>query len=453
MRTRATLIAAKAAGRLTRLTGRGGGTAIPGVVAERLDPQLVAKLVRSLPNGCILVTGTNGMTTTTKLLAAVLEASGERVLTNRSGSNLKRGIVSTMVANSNLRGELAATIGLFEVDEASLRVVAPLLTPKAIVVTNLFRDQLDRYGELDATAAMIGEGIASTKADLYLNADDPLVASLSKYAKSPEQVNYFGIEGLPAELATGDRSAVDSDRCPMCGSRLIFDRVFYAHIGHYHCPQHDFARPQPTTTITSVSLSDQTGQICEVSLSGKRYEAELILPGVYNLYNALAALAVAQGLGLAPELAISAVAGTAGAFGRVEELVLDRARLKLILIKNPTGFAQVMETFLVGAGSLKVAFIINDNFADGRDISWLWDVPLERLAALQTQAITSGTRGADMALRLKYAGIMAELVDTPARAIERLASSISPNEEGYVLATYTAMTQLRNELKLERFKV
>lgn len=453
MRTRATLIVAKTAGRLTRLTGRGGGTAIPGVVAEKIDPRLVAKLVRSLPNGCILVTGTNGKTTTTKLLAAVLEASGERVLTNRAGSNLKRGIVSTMVAKSNLRGELAATIGLFEVDEASLRVVAPLLAPKAIVVTNLFRDQLDRYGELDTTAAMIGEGIASTEADLYLNADDPLVASLAKYAKSPERVQYFGIEGLPAELATGDRSAVDSDRCPVCGSRLVFDRVFYAHIGHYHCPKHDFARPQPTATITSVSRSDQSGQTCEVSLSGKRYEAELILPGVYNLYNALAALAVAQGLGLAPDLALGAIAGTAGAFGRVEELVLDGARLKLILIKNPTGFAQVMETFLVGAGSLKVAFIINDNFADGLDISWLWDVPLERLAALKTQAITSGMRGTDMALRLKYAGITAELVDAPAEAIEHLVSNLSPDEEGYILATYTAMTQLRTGLKLERFSV
>jgi UDP-N-acetylmuramyl tripeptide synthase len=412
-------------------------------MAERLDPKLAQKLSASLPHGVILLTGTNGKTTTTKLLAAALEANGERVLTNQAGSNLKRGVVSSLIKAANLRGQTKATIGLFEVDEASLRLVAPLLQPRQIIVLNLFRDQLDRYGELDTTAKLIGEGIAATEAELILNADDPLVASLATYAAKPELVSYFGIEGLPAELATADRSAADSDRCPVCSARLDFSRVFYAHLGHYRCPNHDFDRPQPIVSMTRLDETDTTGSRFEVSVAGKRHSGSITLPGVYNLYNALAALASATVAGVEPETTLTSFATTTAAFGRVEEIVWRGHKLTLLLIKNPTGATQVLETFLVRADAPKVLIAINDNYADGRDVSWLWDVPFERLAESKAQIVASGIRATDMALRLQYADLESHYEPELANALDRLVASLKTDETGYILPTYTAMLALR----------
>jgi len=444
-----TLALTKAAARLTRLAGRGDGTALPGLLAERLDPELARKLAAGLPHGVIIVTGTNGKTTTTKLLTAALEANGETVLTNRTGSNLKRGVVSTLINASNLRGEIAATIGLFEVDEASVRLVAPLLQPKQIMVLNLFRDQLDRYGELDTTAALIGEGIASTKAQVILNADDPLVASLAKYTASPELVSFFGVDGLPAELASGDRDAADSDRCPNCGERLEFSRVFYAHLGHYHCPNGHFDRPQPVVGMTRMIRGDTSGTEFEVTVGGKRHRGKLALPGVYNLYNALAALAAATLAKVEPADALAAFSTTSAAFGRVEAIHWRGRRLLLLLIKNPTGCTQVIETFLVQAAAPKILIAVNDNYADGRDVSWLWDVPFDRLAAAQPQLITSGVRATDMALRLHYAGLECQVEDELVNALDRLAAIVPEGGTGYILPTYTAMLALRKLISRE----
>lgn len=445
-----TLALTKATAWLTRRAGRGDGTALPGLLAERLDPQLARKLAAGLPHGVIIVTGTNGKTTTTKLLAAALEANGETVLTNRAGSNLKRGVVSTLINASSLRGKIHATIGLFEVDEASVRLVAPLLQPRQIMVLNLFRDQLDRYGELDTTAALIGEGIASTQARVILNADDPLVASLAKYAASPELVSYFGIDGLPAELSSGDRAAVDSDRCPICGERLEFARVFYAHLGHYSCPSGHFDRPQPVIGMTRLIAGDTTGTEFEVTVGGKRHRGQLALPGVYNLYNALAALASATLAKADPQTTLTAFSETAAAFGRVEAIEWRGRRIILLLIKNPTGCTQVIETFLRRADAPAVLIAINDNYADGRDVSWLWDVPFERLATSnQPSFITSGTRATDMALRLHYAGLESQVEVELVNALDRFASLIPLGETGYILPTYTAMLALRKLISRE----
>jgi UDP-N-acetylmuramyl tripeptide synthase len=445
MSVMSTLVVTKAAARLSRLLGRGGGQALPGLLAERLDPNLAGKLAARLPHGVILVTGTNGKTTTTRLIAAALEAHGERVLTNSTGSNLKRGVVSALIAAANVRGRLRATMGLFEVDEASLRYVAALLQPQHIVVLNLFRDQLDRYGELDTTAAMIGQGIAATKAQLYLNADDPLVASLAKYA-APERVSYFGIEGLPAQSASAHPTAADSDRCPVCRERLVFSRVFYGHIGHYRCPQGHFSRPQPKVAITGVEEAGLSGTRFTVAVEGKRSEVKFPLPGTYNLYNALAALSVAHGVGIDLPAVIATLATTEAAFGRVEKVRLKGRTLYLLLIKNPAGFTQVLETFLAGQEGVPVLFAINDLAADGRDVSWLWDVPVEALVASRPVAVATGIRGADMALRLRYAGIEAELMETLEEAVERLVEQTPMGGTAYILPTYTAMLAIRKVL-------
>lgn len=440
----ATLIITKLAGIFSRRLGRGGGQALPGLVAERLDPGLAAKLARRLPHGVILVTGTNGKTTTTKLLAAALAAAGERVLTNSTGSNLKRGVTSALIAGADWRGRIDATVGLFEVDEASLRLVAPELQPREIMVLNLFRDQLDRYGELDTLAAVIGQGIAGTKARLWLNADDPLVASLVKYAHDSKQVRYFGLEEA-APGSTTNLTATDSDRCPVCRERLKFSRVFYGHIGHYKCPKGHFSRPKPDVAISRVEQADLKGSKFVITGGGKQMKLSFPLAGIYNLYNALAAAAIAQGLGLREELIEQVIAKAEAAFGRVERIEYEGRTIYLLLIKNPAGFAQVIETFLMRDG-LKIMFAINDNDADGRDVSWLWDVPLEVLAPHRPQAVTAGIRGADMALRLHYA----EIESTPSgdfeEAIGQLIEITPKGGTAYILPTYTAMLQIRKWL-------
>lgn len=441
-----TLAVTKAAATLSRLLGKGGGHALPGLIAERLDPGLAGRLAARLPHGVIMVTGTNGKTTTTKLIAGILEANGERVLTNSTGSNLRRGVTSALISAADLRGRLDATIGLFEVDEASLRRVTGELKPDHIVVLNLFRDQLDRYGELDTTAALIGEGIAATTARLYLNADDPLVASLSRYASSPELVQFFGVDELPPDAPDVPRTASDSDRCPVCRTRLVFSRTFYGHIGHYTCPTGDFARPTPEVEVTGVASADATGSRFTVAVDGTQTEIVFPLAGTYNMYNALAATSLAHGCGIAPSAVAETLATTVAAFGRVEELTLDGRRLFLLLVKNPVGLTQVLETFVSREPAPQVLFAVSDLDADGRDVSWLWDVPMEALIPADAAVLTTGIRGADMTLRLHYAGIEADEVEDFTAAVDQLVSRIPVGGTGYILPTYTAMLAIRKLL-------
>jgi UDP-N-acetylmuramyl tripeptide synthase len=440
------LMATKAAAGLSRAFGRGGGGALPGLIAERLNSHLIGKLASGLTGGVIVVTGTNGKTTTTKLIAEVLSANGVKFVTNSSGSNLKRGITSALIAASNLRGVLNGTVGLFEVDEASLRLVVPEIKPDHIVVTNLFRDQLDRYGELDTTAALIGEGIAATHAQLYLNADDPLVASLAKYADKTADVHYFGIEGVPVNQIALPLTAADSDRCPLCHNRLVFSRVFYGHIGHYRCSTGDFSRPAPNVVITNVLNADRDGSSFVLSIDGKRTDYTFPIPGIYNLYNALAAASVGHGLNIAAETMQTTLALSKAAFGRVEQIEINGRKLCLLLIKNPAGFTQVLQTFVVGRTAVRAMFVINDLAADGRDVSWLWDVPLEALAGFDAFVLTAGIRSADMALRLKYAGVDSRPALTLEEGIDALIDATPQGGTAYILPTYTAMLEIRKIL-------
>ncbi len=446
MRYHVTLAAAKAASRLSRVMGRGGGQALPGVVAEKFDPKVAAQLARQLPGGVVMVTGTNGKTTTTKLIREILEADNLSVATNATGSNLKRGVVSALVAATDARGRVRGDIGLFEVDEANVRLVAPLVQPRAIVVTNLFRDQLDRYGELDSTARLIGEGIAACDAEVFLNADDPLVASLASYAKDAKRVHYFGIEGAPVNPVGQHQTAIDSDRCPKCRSRLDFSRVFYGHIGHYRCPKGDFSRPAPSVVVTNVESADQTGTEFVLALEGRRTALSVPLPGTYNLYNALAAISLGTALGAGMEKIGEVLARTTAAFGRVERVQIDGRTLCLLLIKNPAGFTQVLQTFVIGTEAVRVLFVVNDLAADGRDVSWLWDVPLEALAGSRDAVFTTGIRGADMALRLKYAGLAPVQADSVAEGIAAVLAATPVGGTAYVLPTYTAMLEVRKVL-------
>jgi UDP-N-acetylmuramyl tripeptide synthase len=411
-----------------------------------LDPHLAGKLAAGLSGGVIVVTGTNGKTTTTKLIGEMLAAHGVKVVTNSSGSNLKRGVTSALIAAADMQGRVKATVGLFEVDEASLRLVAPEIRPTHIVVTNLFRDQLDRYGELDTTAKLIGDGIAATSAELYLNADDPLVASLAKYAQKAEDVHYFGIEGVPVNAVNTHQTASDSDRCPVCHTRLEFSRVFYGHVGHYRCPKGDFSRPIGEVVITNVEAADRMGSQFVAAIRGKRSTFNFPLPGTYNLYNALAAISLGQGVGIGVEVMQRTLADTLAAFGRVERVEIEGRTLVLLLIKNPAGFTQVLQTFVIGREAVRVLFAINDLAADGRDVSWLWDVPIEALAGYDPTVVTVGIRGSDMALRLHYAGVESKPATSLSEGVDAIIAATPKGETAYILPTYTAMLEIRKLL-------
>ncbi len=440
-----TIIIAKAIIKASRALGKGGGSALPGLIAERLDPQIGRKLAARIPQGSIIVTGTNGKTTTSKMLASVLEDQGISLVRNRAGSNLSRGVVSALIEHATLTGRAKESMGLFEVDEAAMPAVARMVQPKTILVLNLFRDQLDRYGELDTTAKLIGTGIAATNAKLVLNADDPLVAGLAQYASNQAMVSYFGVHDAAADKLVHDATA-DSDSCPVCGSRLQYSQVFYGHIGHYRCPKGHIARPEPEVSASGVRSSGE-GMSFGLNAGKTTTSTTIGLPGIYNVYNAIAAAAVAQVLSVSLSKAVKSIANVKAAFGRVERLDIKGRHIYLLLVKNPTGFNQIIQTFLLTKKQQDVLFLINDNFADGRDVSWLWDVAFEELAGRGHRLATGGIRATDMSLRLKYAGAPASATNPNiAAALNQFIEQLPVGGTGYVVPTYTAMLAARHEL-------
>lgn len=447
VRLTAVLVAAKLAGRVSRLLRRGDGQALPGMVAEALMPDVAFVLAGQFRHGVVLVTGTNGKTTTTKLLVEMLTTAGQRVVSNRSGSNMKQGILSALVAGASVWGALRGdpTVGVFEVDEATVPLIVDAIGVTDVVVTNLFRDQLDRYGDLDTVATMIGQALGQTPARVYLNADDPMVASLSRYVE-PDRITYFGVQRYAAD-ASALQTAVDSAHCPHCGARLRFDQRFYSHLGHYHCPAGHFSRPNPTVGVCDVVRSDAQGSVFGVQISGQDFLAEVKLGGLYNLYNALAALTVANGVGVPATIAVQSLSTAAPAFGRVEEIEWDGRFLKLILVKNPAGFTQVLETFLRNCSGASIVIGVNDLDADGRDVSWLWDVPLECLAGRGHRITAAGSRAHDVCVRLYYYGVQSSVILNIAEALDDAWGQLRPGETGYVLTTYTAMYAARRHLR------
>ncbi len=441
------MAAAKMAGRLSRLLGRGDGKALPGLVADALMPELAAILARQLGQGVVIVTGTNGKTTTTKLIGEMLTASGQRVVSNRSGSNMKQGILSSLVAEANVRGVLRGnpTVGVFEVDEATVPLVVEDIGATDVVVTNLFRDQLDRYGDLDTVAATVGQAVARAGARVYLNADDPMVASLSRYVEAG-RITYFGVQRYVGE-ASALKTAVDSVHCPKCGAKLEFDQTFYSHLGHYRCPRGDFIRPQPDVLVSDVARTDADGSVFSLQVNGHDFTAEMRLGGLYNLYNALAALALALGVGVPPNVAVLTLTTAEPAFGRVEEIDWHGRIFKLILVKNPAGCTQVLETFLRHRSGATIVIGVNDLDADGRDVSWLWDVPFECLADRDHHIIAAGSRAYDVGVRLHYGGVESTITESVADALTEAREQIRDGETGYLLTTYTAMYAARKHLR------
>lgn len=444
------LAAGKTTLALLRLLRLGGGTAAPGLVASVVDAGTLAKLSGTLRHGSIIVTGTNGKTTTTRILSAMLERSGMTPIHNRSGSNMMRGMTSAVVAAADWRGSLAAEAGVWEVDEATLPEAIAALQPRLVLLNNLFRDQLDRYGEVNTVAAIWKRALQALPPDsvVVVNADDPRLAHLSTALE--RRVVYFGIDDDACALpALPD--AVDSSHCLTCARPLTYDAVFAAHMGRYRCPACGTARPRLDVRAVHVDIAaGRPARVHAVTPDGE-LDLQLALPGLYNVYNALAATAAGWALGLPPEAMQDAVAQARAAFGRVETIAAGDRQIALFLVKNPAGFNEVLRTVFGGAQPRHTLFAINDRLADGTDLSWLWDVDFEQIAGKLASAATTGIRAADMALRLKYAGALgardALAVEPDLRAaLTQALDSTPPGETLYVLPTYTAMLELKDEL-------
>ena len=443
---------ANAAGKITRIGMRAAGrgaTALPGLVTLQLDPDFIAAVTRTLPHGVVLVSGTNGKTTTARMLADVARAAGWAPIHNRSGSNLERGIAGALLADSSWRGEPRGDLGLFEVDEASLPRVLRRVTPRVVLVTNLFRDQLDRYFEIDQLAKRIGDAIAALdpSAVLVLNADDPIVASLG--ARHRGTVVYFGVDD-PAVGGRVPQTISDATRCPRCTSPLSYERVILAHEGEWSCGECGFTRPPRDVAAATVRM-DASGS--EVQLRMPATSAfdpvRVPLPGLYNAYNALAAIAVARALDIALPTAARAIGAFRPAFGRLEQLPVDGRTVRLVLVKNPAGFNAAIGALLETGRTPRLLAALNDRDADGRDVSWIWDADFESLAPAIEHVVATGTRSRDLANRLKYAGVpreRIEVVDGWGGALDRAVGGVPRGGELVVLATYTAMLALRGEL-------
>jgi UDP-N-acetylmuramyl tripeptide synthase len=443
---------ANAAGKLTRLglqiSGR-GGTALPGLVALTIDPDFIAALASDLAHGVVLVSGTNGKTTTTRMLSDIVRATGWAPTHNRSGSNLERGIAGALLTESTWRGEPGGDIGLFEVDEASLPLVLARINPRVVLVTNLFRDQMDRYFEIDQLARRIGDAIAKLdpRVTLVLNADDPIVAWLGQRHAGP--VLYFGVDD-PTVGGRVPQVISDATRCPRCKQPLRYERVVLAHEGEWSCPSCGLTRPDRDVAATRVALTPVSSEIqLRTAVASAFDPVRVPIAGLYNAYNALAALAVARALGIALPTATLAIGNFRPAFGRLEQVAVDGREMRLILVKNPAGFNAAIGALLETGRRPRLLAALNDRDADGRDVSWIWDADFETLAPAVEHAVVTGIRSRDLANRLKYAGVARErieVVEAWGSAIDRAIGAAPVGGEVVVLATYTAMQAVRAEL-------
>lgn len=447
------LALARAVGAVSRLRG-GGGTSLPGKLLVRMDSSAIAELAARLPRGNVLISATNGKTTTAAMAASIFETAGISLVHNQAGANMAGGIASTLLDAAGRNGTIAGELGLFEVDELWLDRLAGQLLPRVVVLGNLFRDQLDRYGELETIAerwATAVKGGAAAQARLVSNADDPLVADLGR---ERDAVVYYGVDDDSVALA-GMAHAADAKHCRRCGAPYVFDAVYLGHLGHYHCESCGQRRPSPTVLARSVVLEGVRSARFQLSTPDGDAEVKLALPGLYNVYNALAASALAVALGISLADIVAGLESTKAAFGRAETVTVAGRETRILLVKNPAGANEVLRTLALEPGSHDLLGVLNDNTADGHDVSWIWDADFELLAGRVRLATCSGTRAPELALRLKYAGIEPERIrvihDLPhafaAATAEHLAIGDGRGAVPlFVLPTYTAMLALRELL-------
>ncbi len=398
-----------------------------------------------------MVTGTNGKTTTSRIIGQILHENKTNYITNKSGANLVSGIVTTFIEHYRKKEYHLPKTALIEIDEAAFKVITERISPDILVVTNFFRDQLDRYGELYTTVRGVREGLERCpNTQLILNADDSLCVSL---AENREKVLYYGFDDNAYNNQI-ENSNSDASFCIKCRTKYIYNNHVFGHLGSFSCPSCGYSKPLTQVTCTKIPELNSTNSTIEMKLDqyGK-IRTTINLPGLYNVYNALAGTALGYQLGCSTKTIIKALNTFECGFGRMETIVKDNKNIRIILVKNPTGFNQVINYLLTEKGNTQIAFLINDNLADGTDISWLWDVDIENLQLISDNTsvfYTSGVRGEDMSVRLKYAGIYTRKISYIKdyhELITTALSSMKENENFYILPTYTAMLDLRKILQ------
>jgi UDP-N-acetylmuramyl tripeptide synthase len=436
---------ARLIGGASRRSGRGGGTTLPGRLLLRLAPDALERLGRRLQRGSTIISATNGKTTTAGMISAAFATAGRVPVHNRAGSNMTWGVATALL-------EQDGEEGLFEVDEAWLPRVADALEPRLIVLGNLFRDQLDRYGELEHLAdewARLVEARAG-RTRFALNADDPLVADLGRDSEERPfpGVTYFGIDDASQALPELQH-AHDAKHCRRCGAPYAYERAFVGHLGHYSCPSCGASRPAPEVVATSVELRGMSGSSAVVRTPAGELSLDLPLPGLYNVYNALAATATALELGVDLDQVREGLEGMRAVFGRVETIEVSGVPVSILLIKNPAGANEVLRTLRLerDRGPLDLWIALNDRIADGRDVSWVWDADFELLAEGVRHVTCSGTRAPELAVRLKYAGWPEEAIDVREEIGASLDQAVAAADGRlFALPTYTALLELRNLL-------
>jgi lipid II isoglutaminyl synthase (glutamine-hydrolysing) len=428
---------ARLAGSLSRVARRGGGTTLPGKLLAAVDPDALTRLSARLPLGSALVSATNGKTTTAAMLAQIL-AGRLRLAHNHAGANLVSGVASTLLEARD------ADLGLFEVDEGAFPDVARRVRPRAVCLGNLFRDQLDRYGELELVAERWRTAIAELDPEAWtvVNADDPFIAELA--GGRPNALRF----GLDDPSAARERlpHAADSKYCVACGTPYEYAAAYVGHLGAYRCPACGNARAPLDVAARSIKLAGLERATFELVTPQGDRSISLAVPGLYNVYNALAAASLALVLGADLDEVEAGLHRFRAAFGRFERIVVGERSLVMLLVKNPAGANEVVRTLVSGDPPRVVVLALNDAIADGRDVSWIWDVDFEPLAASVERIVATGDRAYELALRFRYDGLSSdriEVVPDLADALDRGLELVPPGAELPMLPTYTAMLALR----------
>jgi UDP-N-acetylmuramyl tripeptide synthase len=437
MRLAAEIAAARAVAGLSRLVGAGAGMTVPGKLLSKLDPGAIDKLAARLPSGTAVVSATNGKTTTSAMTAEILRPRF-RLAHNRSGANLVSGVASTLLASGG------AELGLLEVDEGALPEVMRRVRPRAVLLGNLFRDQLDRYGELELIAERWRAAVDALPQSTFvaLNADDPQIGSMRLGSLG---VVHYGLDD-PAVARPSLQHAADSKYCIRCGTPYDYAAAYVGHLGDYRCPACGHARPPLQIAARSIELSGLERAAFDLVTPDGTRRVELALPGLYNVYNAVGAAALARALGASLDEIVDGLGRFSAAFGRFERIPVDGKRLLLLLIKNPAGANEAVRTLVEGRPPRVVVVALNDAIADGRDVSWVWDVDFEPLVDGLDRVVAAGERAAELALRFKYGGLdddAIEVLPDLARALDRGLQLTPDGEELVVLPTYTAMLALQ----------
>ncbi len=425
----------RAAGSLSRVAGRGGGTTLPGKLLWKLDPGAIDRLAARLEQGSVLVSATNGKTTSTAMVAEILQPR-IRIAHNSSGANLVSGVASTLLHADG------AQLGLFEVDEGALPEVVRRLRPRALLLANLFRDQLDRYGELELVAAAWRDAVASLPdAELVVNGDDPQVGDLARGRRA----RIFGLDD-PRLARPALQHAADSKYCLRCGTPYDYAAAYVGHLGDYRCPNCGHARPELDVAARDIELHGLDGSAFTLTAPEGSARVNLVLPGLYNVYNALGAGSLALTLGATLDEVVAGLERFSAAFGRFERIAVGDRGLLMLLVKNPAGANEAVRTLVEGREHAVAVIALNDEIADGRDVSWIWDVDFEPLVAGLDHLVATGTRAAELALRFAYGGLgreRIEVIPSLEAALDRGLELTPAGDELVVLPTYTAMLALR----------